>query len=289
MMNAHSRQRHARYYFQRGTDIFAVGGTLYKIHADLLGLRGGVLQDLFELPQSSENREGLTDDQPIQLPQVTEREFEHFLELIYDGHLLPPYSLEKLADILKLSTQWGVDSGRQWAIHHLEASRNVPASLRLQLARRYNVPQWVEPAFRELVFCISLGELRGDDFVHLSYPVYILITKLKEAVEHERRVVAYLAPECKTHGPSCSNPERCSLIWRETWWLKIGRRLLHPDADQSMPLEKGPGAVESLEWAGMSPACRENMVATVARGDGFAGAAEIFKSGLMKLAELAVE
>lgn len=58
---------------------------MYKIHSDLLGHRGGVLEDLFQLPQDDDNREGLTDERPIELPQVTEQEFEHFLELIYEG------------------------------------------------------------------------------------------------------------------------------------------------------------------------------------------------------------
>lgn len=204
-------------------------------------------------------------------------------------HLLPPYTLQKLADILKVSTQWEVESGRVWAIHHLETTPSVPASLRLHLARRYAVPNWIEPAFRDLVFNISLGDLRGDDFTHLGYPVYILISKLKEAIEQERRVVAYLAPDCRTHNAACTNSDRCSLIWRETWWLKIGRRLLNPEASQAMPFEAGPDVVRSLEWAGMTAGCRERMVEIVAEGSGFSGAEDIFKQGLEKLAELPVD
>ncbi|KAI0697420.1 hypothetical protein C8T65DRAFT_743210 [Cerioporus squamosus] len=277
------RRRHTRFYLPRGTDIFAVQNTLYKLHADLLGLKGGVMKDLLELPQSMEGREGLTDDNPIVLPQLTEKEFEHYLDFVYQGHMLPPHPLQKLVDVLKVSTQWEVDDGRTWAIHHLEHTENVPASLRLRLALRYEVPQWVEPAFRDLVFNVPVSHLKRDDLASIGYPVYALITKVKEAIDRERRVLAHLPPELNTHDPTCANNARCAMIWRETWWMKIGRRLLDPDPKVELTFAAGPDAVRNVEWTGMTAGCREKMVMAVTGGQGFAGPEQIFAAGLKSL------
>ncbi|TFK86524.1 hypothetical protein K466DRAFT_600269 [Polyporus arcularius HHB13444] len=283
------RERHVRFYTERGTDIFAVDDILYKVHADLLGLQGGVLKDLFTLPQSPESREGLTDDRPIVLPQVTKGEFEHYLELIYDPMKLPPHSIQKVVDILKLASQWEIQGARNWAIHHLDQMTDVPASLRLKLGRKFDIPDWIEPAFHNLVFNIPLRNLRGDDFTHLNYQVFILLSKLKEALQDERRAIAYNPPDLPTHSPSCSAPQRCGTFWREAWWLTIGRKLLNPDQGDTLLLAAGPETVRSMDWSGMNAACRETAVDRVCSGAGFAGMEKLFKQGMQRLGELPVE
>lgn len=203
--------------------------------------------------------------------------------------MLPPHPTQKLIDVLKVSTQWEVDTGRQWALYYLDQASDVPAPLRLQIARRYDVPKWIEPALRELVFHTPLSALRREDLSHLGFPAYVLVTKLKEAMENERRTIAHHAPTISTHDVSCNDNTRCAVMWREVWWMKIGRRLLDPSPRTALQLTDLPEAVRGLDCSGISVACREGILEQVSSSSGLKGVEHIFVMGMSKLADLPLE
>ena len=61
------------------------------------------------------------------------------------------YQVEAMMSIFKLSVFLEVKDGEDWALAELLRLKAFSPSLQLEVARKYQVDHWVEPAFRELM------------------------------------------------------------------------------------------------------------------------------------------
>lgn len=97
------RRRHEKYYIPSGDVVFLVSRALlhvyaftqtssqvediiFRVHRYFFLRDSPVFRDMFSLPTPPEpgtNVEGASDENPISLPQVTSKEFAHFLWLFY--------------------------------------------------------------------------------------------------------------------------------------------------------------------------------------------------------------
>lgn len=179
----------------------------------------------------------------------------------------PPYRLEYLIAVLKLSSQWGMEGGRSWAIGHItELGYRCDPALRLRLARQYNVDEWVMPALRLLLsLTLPLVALRNVSSQWLSYPEYELIACSKEGLEKERKMLALFPlrldttndPRGELKGADCVSHGECARIWKKQWKKYIGEPMLHPDSLFAYTFDDAKEKMEGHEFNGMTKSCRD--------------------------------
>ncbi|KAL5639356.1 hypothetical protein ACGC1H_006758 [Rhizoctonia solani] len=73
------------YYFEDGSVVLLVQDVLFKIHASLLKAQSQVFQDMFTMPvgNAANSIEGISDQDPIVIPQVKPHQFRNLLKMIY--------------------------------------------------------------------------------------------------------------------------------------------------------------------------------------------------------------
>lgn len=59
---------------------------LFRVHRFFLQRESDVFRTMFVCPPTQDGPEGLSDDKPIVLPEVTVAEFEGLLKFLYDGY-----------------------------------------------------------------------------------------------------------------------------------------------------------------------------------------------------------
>lgn len=173
----------------------------------------------------------------------------------------PPYGLVYLVSILKLSSQWSLHRGREWSIDNLVAiTSTIKPALRLRLARVYNIEVWIRPALERLIGT-PLIRFHDDDRTWMGWQTYSLVARVRESAEKHRKTVALMPPKMEgIYHAACRDHEACGKVWHETWILKIGRALLHPEFLVALRYWQVQSAVEKLELTGMTKECREVMI-----------------------------
>ncbi|KII84220.1 hypothetical protein PLICRDRAFT_127097 [Plicaturopsis crispa FD-325 SS-3] len=284
--------RSVQYYYDDGTDIFLVGGVLYKLHRTVLQATGSPLFcDMFMIPQPKDSKdkvEGTSDEKPIVVPQATAEEFHNLLELyLYPKWTPPPHPVSRYIDVLKLSTQWGMSNVREAAIWNISQynNRELAATTKLELARRYNIPQWGGPAFRQLVNR-PLKSLSNDDLDCIGVAAFVVLAKANEAIAEERRLVATKTPP-NVCCAQCTHHVECSRAWKDVWWNKIAPSILHPDPGWAIAF---PGEIKQkvsgLQVQGMGQGCRDETIAAVLDGCGFDGVGIITDMAVARVEKL---
>lgn len=133
---------------------------------------------------------------------------------------------------------WDIKPARDWAIHFLGPAP-LPAAERVQLSRDYRVPEWVNP--------------------RIGLKFFATLAKCKEVLIQHRLQLAAYPPEVVRM--PCSDHSRCINTWREAWWTKVARQMLHPASHT--PLYVVMDSIEQLEIRGMDPGCRRETVAAL--------------------------
>jgi hypothetical protein len=143
-----------------------------------------------------------------------------------------PPTLERLIAILKLSTFYDIEDGRDYAIINLDACSDLRPATRLHLARNYRVGQWIYPGFQQLV-SVPVLSLTRQDIEAIQTQTFIVLVKTKARVDCHRLTCAVKAPPV-VHGDGCIGQEDCERAWQNAWWGEAGRpgvaiALIHPD------------------------------------------------------------
>lgn len=138
-----------------------------------------------------------------------------------------------------------------------------PPPERLYLARRYDIPEFVDLAMREL--CrkdpgSNLGKLTLNDIQQIGLPAFEVIAKVKEAIQMDRRWIAFHAPKLENaeQDPGCGGRKHahCELAWKKAWWNQIGRQILQPADLISLNLVRdGEEAIMNISAPEMTPGC----------------------------------
>jgi hypothetical protein len=112
------------------------------------------------------------------LKDMSTAEFESFLKLAYLKPLedVPAFDISEWTSILKLSHRWGITRFHAYAIKQLDVL-SLPAVDKLLLGRGYNVPSWIQPAFRRL--CEQGAELSDEEGRKLGLEDVLLINRLR--------------------------------------------------------------------------------------------------------------
>ena len=165
-------------------------------------------------------------------------------------------------NLLKVCQMWQIDEGVAYAVHHLE-SVFMPPSHRIQLARMFSVHDRVRPAIETLLQC-GLSTISDEEANNLGVKVYSIITKAREMLEHEWKLTSAYPPpmtfdppwECKTHQMVCIS------IWRDFWWKKVAKQLLHPVKPLAF-CDVFEFVEKELKGPGLTASCRTSMVEEV--------------------------
>lgn len=167
-------------------------------------------------------------------------------------------SITSLCSVLKLSTFYLIDSGRDYSIYHLSSHPELQASLRLHLACQFNIEVWVGIAFRELM-SVSILNITDKDRDLIGSEAYHILVMTHAQVDLHRARLAFGPPKA-VHASDCVDEPDCSKTWYQAWWGTHDRRgiltaLLHPSSQ--VPGRVIDAALTGLQvdW-GMSNACR---------------------------------
>ncbi|KAJ7714867.1 hypothetical protein B0H16DRAFT_1898951 [Mycena metata] len=198
-MAAVFRKRHSRLYFADGTfTLKAEDGTYYNVNRELLILKSDFFCGMLSLPipghpplclnQTSKELlqkakeaglDGTSDETAVKFPpHFTSSECDIFLEFIFN--ILPwtkdSPSLDRLCALLKTCDFYAVESGMEYATHHLENHPDLRAALRYQLASTYHIARWAHRAFREMMSA-SILDLSLQEEAWLGWDAYRVLVR----------------------------------------------------------------------------------------------------------------
>jgi hypothetical protein len=92
------------------------------------------------------------------------------------------YQVEAMMSILKLSVFLEVKDGEDWALTELPRLKAFSPSLQLEVAGKYRVDHWVEPAFRGLMR-ILLQKFDLMDVLHIGLQYYAILVNTKTTIK----------------------------------------------------------------------------------------------------------
>jgi len=172
--------------------------------------------------------------------------------------------------VLKLSTRWGSEDGRERAIYYLgDLKAKFPDLLKFHASIKYNIPQWTRPAFDMLVSTDwKLGDLPLLSSYDLSLEIVDLIIKTRDLVSREQRRLATLPPPVNHHPGCLRKREGCGEAWAAAWILAIGRQIVHVEPLFQLQSYQAAEAIKALVVPGMSEHCLDLTIARTIEGHG---------------------
>ena len=191
-------------------------------------------------------------------------------------------SIEYLLSILKLSHLWIIDIGQQYAIKYLSYRPDFDVCLKMNLARKYDIEEWIAPAFRALVRQ-DLNDFSMADIATMGFDTYTIVSRTKERIAKERLYSAYTCPEPQK-AQSCKDHTGCIQEWQASWWTGFCRHLLHPE--KLITGEKALAKLETAKFKIMSEACLELTLEELRRSRLFSYMDDFVDEGIKELLEI---
>ncbi|KAI0329793.1 hypothetical protein GY45DRAFT_1252111 [Cubamyces sp. BRFM 1775] len=179
-----------------------VQDSLYKIHKYLLEHHSEYLRRVLA---DANIFLGRSDDCPIPLPpDVTQQGFDCLLGFLYHGIYDPTsVSLADWTTILHVSTRLQCTKIRQYAIRELSARRaSLPAVDAIALAKEFDIPSWLGPAYAELVRRVA--PLSDDEAERLGARTAAQVGRARETLREEE----YALFQQRRYGAKYVFPER---------------------------------------------------------------------------------
>jgi hypothetical protein len=164
-----------------------------------------------------------------------------------------------IVSVLEVSNFLDIPDGKEWAIKELPGLATFSPILQLELAWKYRIDQWIEPAFRALMN-IALQDINIDEAARIGLPFYNILVRTKFQIEDHRRTIAFVAPTVNKHF-MCDTPSMCPHAWAAEWWNGLARQLLHPDT----PLTgcQVSDGLDSVQIPGMCSSCQDRTISWV--------------------------
>lgn len=165
-----------------------------------------------------------------------------------------------------MSHMWYIQDGIKFARHWLEQIK-IPATERINLAKQYEIRDWVAPAVQDLLKT-PLNDLSNSELDQISARLYCIIAKAKEAMERQRKIIAAFPPSLPKDSHDfqtawCASHTTCSKVWADTWWRVVARSILHPL--DPLDLNTIVDFLKSIDHRGMSIDCKGDMIAWLER------------------------
>jgi hypothetical protein len=180
------------FYFNDSQVVLKVEQKIYKIHRHFLVRESEFFQDLFSLPQGdSANVEGV-DENPICVPDTPTKEFENLLRFFYFGmHDDYRPAVDDWIAMLYISTRLTFPRVRERAIKEITSRLEEidPFDL-IGLAVKYDVQQWLKPAYRRIVTRSKL--ITHAEAEKISFPMAVMLMRSRE--QHWKKCDSNLNP-----------------------------------------------------------------------------------------------
>ncbi|KAJ7465666.1 hypothetical protein FB451DRAFT_1402676 [Mycena latifolia] len=257
--------RDERYYFSDGGAIFLCQSVLYNLHKTRLTMKSEFFMEMFDLPQNGQCVvDGRDDEHPINLDHsgITNLDFRYLLVFLYDQDEVPvPTPLQYYFSVLHLSKLWRIPSGIKYTILHLPSHPDFTPAIQIRLSRQYDITDWADPAFRNLVQR-PLSQITLSDAEHMGVVAYYKLVQVKCKLEEHKVGLAFNPPDVY-HSFSCMDENECSRLWEWFWWAGYAKHLLHPENKKTpaaimLELDVKKGII-----ARMKPACLENTLEAI--------------------------
>ncbi|KAJ7500564.1 hypothetical protein B0H11DRAFT_2378436 [Mycena galericulata] len=274
--------RHPTLYFSDGTLILRAGdGTLYNVYRHHLITLSDCFNGMLTLPiperplgsltETSKEwvetgrkakLEGFGDQEAVQLPpQFTAMECEKFLEFIFSTNGWSPDvpEIDTLCAVLKTSHFFGVETGVEYAIHHLENHPALGAALRFRIGCDYQITHWIGQAFDELM-TIPITEISAVDEALMGWQAYRALARTQAEVADHRTTLA-VCPPAPTHSDWCHNLPYCTQEWEKGWTAVSG--VLGAFLKDELPGSDIHDKLETYSVGGMTRDCHNRTCNTL--------------------------
>ncbi|KAI9433040.1 hypothetical protein H4582DRAFT_1820404, partial [Lactarius indigo] len=157
----------------------------YKVHRYFLVRESEFFEDLFSLPQGdSASVEGVDDEHPICVPGTPTKEFENLLRFFYFGYDYQMHddykpTVTDWISMLSISTRLNFPKVRERAIKEITAQMEEidPFDL-IGIAVKYDVQQWLKPAYRRIVTRTSL--ITHEEAKKIPFPMAVMLMRSRE-------------------------------------------------------------------------------------------------------------
>ncbi|KAF8161462.1 hypothetical protein B0H34DRAFT_380786 [Crassisporium funariophilum] len=181
------------YFIEAPQVVFQVEDCLFRIPSYLLIMESEVFADMFKIPQpDSQNIEGSSAENPIELKGITHDDFRNLLKVLYPLSIsfpkphkfgrsrVPTGSQSEWLSILKLSTMWRFLALREQAIKELNTLRSLTPFDKITLGRRYRHLTWMMEGFKEV---IDRSQPITDDEADLvGFPTAVRLFRIRENI-----------------------------------------------------------------------------------------------------------
>lgn len=124
---------------------------------------------------------------------------------------------------------WSIELGRYEAIERLPKCPDLTPCLRMELARQYDIEEWIGPSFSALVDR-ELNSFSPKEIEAMGMDVYVVLSQTIERIAKERLYVAYVCPDTrKAEQCQLEEHQACIKDWQNSWWDGFSKHLLHPE------------------------------------------------------------
>lgn len=128
--------------------------------------------------------------------------------------------------VLAVGTRYCDDDSRNTAKYHLQTGegRCSPARM-VAIARRWSIPEWLEPAFRTLIK-EDPSKISLADTHFLGLETFHSLFQVRGQIHQFRLSLLWHIPAV-VHAPGCSSATMCKSKWEEIYMAEI-KILAHP-------------------------------------------------------------
>jgi hypothetical protein len=126
---------------------------------------------------------------------------------------------------------WRIPSGIRYATTQLPSHPDFTPAIQIQLSRQYDINDWVDPAFRDLIQR-PLSQITVSDAEHMGVVAYHKLVQVKCKMAEHKVGLAFNPPDVH-HSFSCLDENECSRLWEWFWWGGYAKQLLHPDTKKT--------------------------------------------------------
>ncbi|KZP04645.1 hypothetical protein FIBSPDRAFT_878285 [Athelia psychrophila] len=164
--------RHSQYYFKDGNVVFLIEETLYNVHRYFFERDSAHVRSILESVQ------GVHDNNPLVLPDVTCSDFDEFLAILYPTDFRRPTqkTTAQWTSVLHLAAKWGFESIQLLAIDNLAATA-IPVD-KIVLGRRYGISDWLPGAYEAV--CTRADPLTVEEGMKLGVEDIVRISAARQ-------------------------------------------------------------------------------------------------------------
>lgn len=194
------------------------------------------------------------------------------------------FPLQHLVALLRSARYLMMPSLARWVLRKIE-DHDPPMSTVRKLTLSQELPllklDWLRPSVGALIM-IERETFDGlyAELIGLHSQILLKIHSAREALEHERKVLAYTQlPTDILPATGCSTKhhrEVCYPVWNGVWWNQIARKIFHPEQSRRIEeISKIPAILRSIPWEGITGTCAELFICTLEIAGAFTVEAEI--------------